>query len=191
MLIGASRKFFLGLIASVAVIDVTGCGSAGSGATETAPLDDASTGTGDDAGQQQFGTPPTPDAGMVSSDGGCVRAACTDATMAAVCGDGVIVPGEQCDDGNGTPGDGCSGVCQIEPGYACPTVDQACVFTLTQTCGDGKIEGDEACDDGNTTNGDGCSSTCDVESGYACTTANTPCTKTTVAACGDKHRERR
>jgi fibro-slime domain-containing protein len=185
MLIGASRKFFLGLIASVAVVDITGCGSAGSGATETPPLNDGSTGTGDDAGQQQFGTPPGPDASP-TSDGGCVGASCADATMAAVCGDGMIEPGEQCDDGNGTPGDGCSGICQIEPGYACPTVDQACVFTLTQTCGDGKIEGDEACDDGNTTNGDGCSSTCDVESGYACATANTPCTKTTVAACGDK-----
>ena len=33
---------------------------------------------------------------------------------ASLCGDGVIDPGEQCDDGsaNGTPGDDCSATCQ-------------------------------------------------------------------------------
>jgi cysteine-rich repeat protein len=33
------------------------------------------------------------------------------------CGDGVLQSGEQCDDGNLTPGDGCSPTCQAEPPY--------------------------------------------------------------------------
>jgi cysteine-rich repeat protein len=35
------------------------------------------------------------------------------------CGDGVRVPGEECDDGNIVSGDGCSWKCTIEPGYIC------------------------------------------------------------------------
>ena len=31
-----------------------------------------------------------------------------------VCGTGVVDPGEQCDDNNTTPGDGCSSTCQVE-----------------------------------------------------------------------------
>ena len=33
---------------------------------------------------------------------------------------------ETCDDGNSIPGDGCSGTCQIEPNFACPTAGQPC-----------------------------------------------------------------
>jgi|CZKU01.1.fsa_nt_gi fibro-slime domain-containing protein len=188
MLIGASRTFILGLIASVAIVEISGCGSAGSGATQPPSGDDASTGnpgTGDDSGSQQFGTPPVPDSGTtISSDGGCVGAACTDATM-AICGDGAVEPGEQCDDGNSVPGDGCSGVCQLEPGYVCPVQNAACVFTLTQICGDGIKQGDESCDDGNTKSGDGCSSVCEVEQGFSCGAAGTACTATQTAACGN------
>ena len=97
----------------------------------------------------------------------------------------MVEAGEQCDDGNSVPGDGCSGVCQIEPGYTCPIAGQSCVYSLVQVCGDGKIEGDEACDDGNKNNGDGCSSTCEVEQGYSCGAAGTACTPTKTAACGD------
>jgi cysteine-rich repeat protein len=35
------------------------------------------------------------------------------------CGDGVFDPGEACDDGDTTPGDGCSATCAIEPGWDC------------------------------------------------------------------------
>jgi cysteine-rich repeat protein len=31
-----------------------------------------------------------------------------------ICGDGTVNPGEQCDDGNATSGDGCSSTCQLE-----------------------------------------------------------------------------
>jgi fibro-slime domain-containing protein len=113
------------------------------------------------------------DATVSSCDGNCSSSA--DSGLLGYCGDGVIESGEQCDDGNSVPGDGCSGTCQIEPGYTCPTQGKPCVLTVTLTCGDGKIEGNEACDDGNTVSGDGCSSTCTVESGYTCPTPGQPC----------------
>ena len=48
------------------------------------------------------------------------------ACASTLCGDGVVDPGEQCDDDNTTPDDGCSATCQLE-GTACPaTVDSAC-----------------------------------------------------------------
>src|SRR6185436_13302175 len=80
----------------------------------------------------------------------------------AICGDGVLQTGEECDDGNATPGDGCSGLCTIEPGYTCPTPGQPCIYTVTQVCGNGQIEGQEQCDDGNKNDGDGCSAGCQV-----------------------------
>ncbi len=35
------------------------------------------------------------------------------------CGNGLLDPGETCDDGNTVPGDGCSDTCQVEPGWEC------------------------------------------------------------------------
>ena len=37
-------------------------------------------------------------------------------TFANICGDGVLDPGEQCDDGNLLDGDGCSAICEVEFG---------------------------------------------------------------------------
>ncbi len=53
---------------------------------------------------------------------------CTNGTCTAVCGDGVILPGdtsEECDDGNLRSGDGCSSTCKLEPGFQCQTVVDA------------------------------------------------------------------
>jgi cysteine-rich repeat protein len=61
------------------------------------------------------------------------------------CGDGVLDPGEGCDDGEANAPDG------------------ACLPTCARpTCGDGAIQGDEACDDGELGNGDdrACLPTC-------------------------------
>jgi trimeric autotransporter adhesin len=63
------------------------------------------------------------------------------------CGDGIVDPFEECDDGNPTDGDGCSVRCTIE------------------RCGDGileRVHGEE-CDDGNSADGDGCSASCMLE----------------------------
>jgi len=67
----------------------------------------------------------------------------------AVCGDGTVQSGEECDDGNTTAGDGCDATCDVEPGV----------------CGDGTLNSGEQCDDGNTAAGDGCDASCQVEAG--------------------------
>ncbi len=61
-----------------------------------------------------------------------------------VCGNAVVEPGEDCDDGGTTPGDGCDGTCMCEVGV----------------CGDGVVGCSEQCDDGGTTPGDGCDDLC-------------------------------
>jgi cysteine-rich repeat protein len=77
-------------------------------------------------------------------------AACTSSNQNGVCGDGVRDPGEECDDGNLTNGDGCSASCTIQQ--------------VPPACGNGHVDTGETCDDGNTTSGDGCSATCQTES---------------------------
>ena len=110
------------------------------------------------------------------SDSGCVIP-----PKVPVCGDGVIDPGEFCDDSNITGGDGCSLDCTaIEANYVCPTPGAACVSTMH--CGDGVLQGTEQCDDGNVKNADGCTSTCKLEAGWLCPTPATACN---AAACGD------
>jgi fibro-slime domain-containing protein len=76
------------------------------------------------------------------------------------CGNQVVERGEQCDDDNDVPFDGCY-ECRREP--ACS--DGVCA----SVCGDGQRFDDEACDDGNSRSGDGCSATCAIETGYTCT----------------------
>jgi fibro-slime domain-containing protein len=89
---------------------------------------------------------------------------------------------EQCDDGNSLPGDGCSGICAVEPYYICKVPGQPCESTII--CGDGDVGPGEACDDGNAVSGDGCSEECDlVEVGYACRVAGQACVR--VYVCGD------
>ncbi len=108
-----------------------------------------------------------------------------------VCGDGIIDDdiGEVCDDGNSLPGDGCSGVCQLEPNAVCPAEGSPCHFTVG--CGNGEREPGEACDDGNTLEEDpamgevdGCSANCaEVHPGFQCPTPGEPCIPAT--GCGD------
>jgi fibro-slime domain-containing protein len=124
--------------------------------------------------------PPLPD---VPDGGDDPDGAVAPADAGPVCGNALLESGEACDDGNGRPGDGCTGVCTIEPNYDCPTAGQPCVSLVV--CGDGKISGSEACDDGNAGGGDGCSATCQVEPGYACKEAGKACAAVPVARCGD------
>lgn len=108
-------------------------------------------------------------------------AGCTPPPKPIVCGDGFIDPGEACDDGNKTGGDGCSLDCTaIEANFACPTPGAPCVTTMV--CGDGFVTGTEQCDDGNKLAGDGCSASCALESGWVCPVPGTSCN---AAACGD------
>ncbi len=101
----------------------------------------------------------------------------------ALCGNGVLEQGEGCDDDNAVPGDGCSGLCQIEEGYACDQPGAPCVPLVV--CGDGTLGAGEVCDDRNQNAGDGCNATCTaVEPGFVCTTVGAPCIAA-VNACGN------
>ncbi|HVU00417.1 MAG TPA: DUF4215 domain-containing protein [Polyangiaceae bacterium] len=76
-----------------------------------------------------------------------------------ICGNGVLQPDEQCDDGNTNSGDGCSSTCQNEivcgngsvegteqcdppaPGFCSPTCQD-----VPPVCGDGFVQAGEECD---------------------------------------------
>ncbi len=88
----------------------------------------------------------------VVSTGGSVYKIVPDTGV--VCGNNLVETGEECDDGNTTPGDGCDENCQFEG-----------------VCGDGNVDGGEGCDDGNTTPGDGCDENCQVETADDCANA--------------------
>jgi cysteine-rich repeat protein len=112
-----------------------------------------------------------------------------------LCGDSQIIGSETCDDGNTIDGDGCSSTCQLEPGYACPNVGQACVKS---ECGNGKTEKGEQCDCGTDStklpsgckavnglfygDGKGCSKTCTKEPSCLDSSGKT---QSCTATCGD------
>ncbi|MEM7603971.1 MAG: kelch repeat-containing protein [Myxococcota bacterium] len=129
------------------------------------------------------------------SDGICDRGTCVDFR----CGNGVVDPGEACDDGNGRSGDGCSGDCAsdetcgngIQDGAAGEMCDDGNIIDGDECqsncarprCGDGIVDVDEACDDGNFDEVDGCNGRCtsdetcgngviDVVAGEACDDGN-------------------
>ena len=99
------------------------------------------------------------------------------------CGDGEVnVDGEECDDGDNFPGDGCNGICKKEKYYECPEEGGECVSTIV--CGDGNRDPGEVCDDGNTEPDDGCNETCDVQDiKYDCSEPGELCVK--IVTCGD------
>jgi cysteine-rich repeat protein len=97
--------------------------------------------------------------------------------LTGLCGDGVLDPGEACDDGNTAPGDGCGADCGLEAGHSCYGQPSLC----NAGCGDGALGEGEQCDDGNSTGGDGCGVHCAIEPGHGCTGVPSVCT----VACGD------
>ncbi len=99
----------------------------------------------------------------------------------SMCGNGELDDEEECDDGNGKPADGCTGVCTVEPGYACDVPGDPC--ELAAECGDGLIEIGEQCDLGDVMPGDGCDDGCLVEQGWTCNASG--CVEQETAVCGD------
>jgi len=85
----------------------------------------------------------------IDDDDGLVDCADTDCTgdpACPFCGDGEFDPGEECDDGNGVSGDGCSATCKLEVEVTCDDrvdndedgqVDCADPDCEGQTCGIG------------------------------------------------------
>ncbi|MBI2377065.1 MAG: Ig-like domain-containing protein [Deltaproteobacteria bacterium] len=72
-----------------------------------------------------------------------------DCPTAAVCGNGIVEPGEECDEGpaNGGP------VCNLD-----------CTLVPAPVCGNGVVEAGEGCDDGNSIDTDACLNSCVVAS---------------------------
>ncbi|MFH0770167.1 MAG: myxococcus cysteine-rich repeat containing protein [Candidatus Peregrinibacteria bacterium] len=110
---------------------------------------------------------------------------------AAFCGDGVLHPGEECDDGNTANGDGCSDACfyeslcgngNLDPGEGCDdgngTAGDGCspLCEREAVCGNGIRETGETCDDGNGADEDGCSGLCQHEPGFSCVGSPSVCT---------------
>ena len=56
---------------------------------------------------------------------------CTQGICEEICGDGLKVGNEECDDNNTKDGDGCSSKCKVETGYNCSH------GVCTEICGDG------------------------------------------------------
>jgi cysteine-rich repeat protein len=52
------------------------------------------------------------------------------------CPDGVLDPGEACDDGNDTDADGCNALCQVETCFACDGAPSLCLPTSGTACDD-------------------------------------------------------
>jgi len=98
---------------------------------------------------------------------------CKKKPCAPVCGNKTVEPPEECDDGNLTPGDGCSGACELE-GPPPDVCGNGIVEPPEESCDDSCLKGDPAkCDAAD--DGDGCSQYCKSET-KACSPS--PC-------CGD------
>jgi cysteine-rich repeat protein len=158
----------------------------------------------------------TTDATTTSTTTDATTTTDTSSTGAApVCGDTVIDPGEECDDGNQDDADTCTNACKnavcgdgiLGPGEACDDGNQDDADTCTNacaaaSCGDGKPQMGEECDDGNADDTDMCLSTCltatcgdgQVQAGVeGCDDGNAEdldaCSNTCVAAtCSDKQK---
>ena len=158
-----------------------------SGVTDGASTTDITTDPGPTTG-------PGPTTDPVTTDPVTTDPATTDATtdVPALCGNGVVDPGEACDDGNLVDGDGCEASCQlgepvcgngvVDPGEACDDgnlVDgdgcEASCEVGEVLCGNGLLDPGEACDDGNGQPDDGCGQGCATECGFLCLTVGEPC----------------
>ena len=88
------------------------------------------------------------------------------------CGDGMRVPGEDCD--SGSSGFGCDSFsCTILDGFVCPVNDEFNGPSQCFNCGNGILEFFEQCDTLNGTgkDGDGCNDTCRIVDFFTCTGA--------------------
>ena len=147
---------------------------------------DASAGGGGGSGASGSGGLIIHADGSAAGSGG--GSACGDACAppldaGPLCGNGVVESGEACDDGNNKQGDGCTGACQLQDNYTCPTPGQPWFSPWIR--GDSKISDNEACDDVNKIPGDGCSQSCQGELGFTCGVPGQACTRSENPVCGD------
>ena len=120
----------------------------------------------------------TGDEGTSESSGEAPTTCADECAPEPVCGDGVAMAPEQCDDGDDDDTDVCTSACKlpacgdgfVQGGEGCDdgpgnADDGTCTLACAlAACGDGNVQaGVEACDDGNLVDGDGCSAECGVE----------------------------
>ncbi|PKN23497.1 MAG: hypothetical protein CVU65_13985 [Deltaproteobacteria bacterium HGW-Deltaproteobacteria-22] len=90
-------------------------------------------------------------------------AACRPDCLRAGCGDGILDPDEECDDGtanSNTLADACRQIVNPEYMNSIDTPDEPQYFCRQAFCGDGVVDAQEQCDDGNDVDDDTCTNTC-------------------------------
>lgn len=160
-------------------------GDAGSTCTSASDCDDGKECTKDTC--TATGCTHVPYADMTPCQGGagaCCSGECV-ADGCGGCGDGVVEPGEECDDGNTVNCDGCSARCTVEP--SCDDGDPC----TTDTCDPGTgtcthTTNNAQCDDGNPCTWDLCTATgcmhADVADYTACNGGSGVCLSGTCAS---------
>ena len=100
--------------------------------------------------------------------------------VAPACGNGTLDPGELCDDGNTSSGDGCSAQCQVESCFTCAGQPSACSPDPAGTaCDDGN-----ACTVGETCNGSGmCGGFTSCRVNSSCNNCGQMCTQPQPGVC--------
>ena len=104
------------LVGAVVLFSVAGC----AGVTPKA--------NGDGGGSSGTGS-----GGSIGYDGGRPDIPTIEVGNIALCGNGVIDPGEACDDMNTMPGDGCSAICQIPAGWTCTGTPNCSIMRRVMT----------------------------------------------------------
>ena len=163
-----------GTLTAVALL-LAGCGDS-TAATSLGATEGASSG-----GQGSTSSPTTtlPTTGAPTTTDGMTGGDTATSGPGPTCGDGVVDPGEACDDGPGNgPGKPCNAMCQANtcgdgdqgPGEQCDDGAQnadtnSCKSDCTNNvCGDGAVGPGEGCDDGNQIDDDDCTNACKLAS---------------------------
>ncbi len=164
------NEFFFAILGLALITgNLLGCGSPGASSgpppSSVGGAGGARTGTGSGTSVSNAGS-----GYQVYTGGspGTAGASAHQGTAPPGCGDGVVnQASEACDDGNALAGDGCNGICQVEPNHTCPPTGGACVVSFT--CGDGVVNPGEVCDQGAFQGSPGCSADCKTQDkGYKC-----------------------
>ncbi|APR77625.1 Putative exoglucanase a (1,4-beta-cellobiosidase) protein [Minicystis rosea] len=149
--------------------------SSGTGGATTS----SSSGTGgNDTTSSSSGTGGSASTSSSSGTGGSASTSSSSSSSSsgnpAMCGNGIVEAGEDCDDGNHVNTDACTNECKNaacgdgfqQPGEECDLGAQnsntgACTMACKNAvCGDGFVGPNEACDDGNQLDNDGCTNAC-------------------------------